>query len=423
MTLGDFTNDGQPELAVLGAFNHVGLMPLAPDGSLGPVKPRILLGSQQPSVRRILNADFDRDGNLDVVWIGNSNGASNLIVAYGNGAGQFTNPVVIPPHLATSFANMVVADFNSDGFPDVAAYTGTSSAPVAIDIYLSTGGARTFTLLSSAGGSSLGNFVTGDAVAMVAADFDQDGVLDLVSSQGFFLANQPEPQQSLFLRGNGDGTFQPAVVNASGIVGGLVDYAVGDVNHDDKLDLISIGQYSSVHVQLGNGDGTFQAPVLYNTNLVGAYGQVVLADFDWDGHLDIALTLTGITNGANGLAVLRGNGDGTFAARQRVADGIYSRSSALLVSDVNNDGRPDLIAGGSNFTAQDFTVLLNNSATLGACTFRDSFTYAASDGSLDSPPVTVRITIQPVNHPPVITSAPVTSANTGQLSRNCQKIT
>ena len=209
MTLGDFNNDGQPELAVLGTFNRVGLMPLASDGTLGPVQTGIFAGTTQPNARKILSADFDRDGNLDVVWM-----SSGLTVAYGNGAGQFTNPVVISP-TAAGFANIVLGDFNSDGFPDVAAYTGTASVPVAIDVYLSTGGSRTFTRVP---GSALETLVAGGANGMVAADFDQDGVLDVVLSLGFHLTNQTSGvQRSYYLRGNGDGSFQTAVVIASGI--------------------------------------------------------------------------------------------------------------------------------------------------------------------------------------------------------------
>jgi YD repeat-containing protein len=408
MTLGDFNNDGQPELAVLAAFNRVGLMPFAADGSLGPVQTGIFVGSSQPNAQKILSADFDRDGNLDVVW---TSGGS-LTVAYGNGAGQFTNPVFILAPTGTAFFNIALGDFNNDGFPDVAAYTGSSSVPLAIDVYLSTGGGRSFTRVP---GSPLAPIFTNATQGMVTADFDRDGVLDVVFSQGFHLTNQTVGvQQSMFLRGNGDGSFQPAVEIARGIQGGFVDYAAADVNHDDKLDLIGIAVFSAVHVQLGNGNGAFQAPVLYNAYHAGGFssqGQVVLADFDWDGHLDVALTTSGTR-----LSVLRGNGDGTFGAAQKFAFGDFERTAtSLLVADVNNDGRPDLIVGGRSFYAQDFTVLLNNSATLGACVYRDSFTYAASDGSLDSPPVTVRITIQPVNHPPVIVSAPVTSTNTGQL--------
>ena len=407
MTLGDFNNDGQPELAVLAAFNRVGLMPFAANGTLGPVQTAIFTPTSQPSAVQILSADFDRDGNLDVVW----RGVGSLTVAYGNGAGQFTNPVVILPRTGTGFFNIALGDFNSDGFPDVAAYTGSSSVPLAIDVYLSTGGSRTFTPVF---GTTLAPIFVNSIQGMVAADFDRDGVLDVVFSQGFHLTNQTiGVQQSMFLRGNGDGSFQPAVEIARGIQGGFVDYAAADVNHDGKLDLIGIAVFTAVHVQLGNGDGTFQGPVLYNAyspGTFGSFGQVVLADFDWDGHLDVALTTSGTR-----LSVLRGNGDGTFTTAQKFAVGNHERlSSALLVADVNNDGRPDLIVGGSSFYAQDFTVLLNNSAARDACTFTDSFTYAASDGNLDSQPVTVSVTIKPVNHPPVITSVPVTAATVGR---------
>lgn len=405
MTLGDFNNDGRPELAVLASFNRVGLMPIAADGSLGAVKTGIHVPTPHPNGIKILSADFDRDGNLDVVWIG----VSGLTFAYGDGAGQFTNPVFISPTPGAAFSNIALGDFNSDGFPDVAAYM-TSPA---VNIYLSTGGGRTFTLVP---GNALSAAAQTSVHGLLVADFNGDGMPDVVVNEGFHLTSQPSGvQQTLFLRGNGDGTFQPPVAVARGIAGGFVGYTAGDVNHDGKLDLIGIAQYSTVHVQLGNGDGSFQPPVFYDAGVAGSAGQVVLADFDWDGHLDIALTATSLGNSPLGLAVLRGRGDGSFTAAQRFATGTYERTnSSLIVADVNNDGRPDLIVGGRSFYAYDFTVLLNNSATLGACTFTDSFTYAANDGVLDSQPVTVRLTIKPANNPPVITSVPVTAATVGK---------
>lgn len=45
----------------------------------------------------------------------------------------------------------------------------------------------------------------------------------------------------------------------------------------------------------------------------------------------------------------------------------------------------------------------------------DSFTYKASDGSLDSNVATVTITVVPVNDPPLITSTPPTAATVGAL--------
>jgi hypothetical protein len=140
----------------------------------------------------------------------------------------------------------------------------------------------------------------------------------------------------LVLIGNGDGTFQAP---ASIPVGAGISYGVvGDFNGDGKPDLaISSGFSGAMSVLIGKGDGTFQPPKNYAVGI--DLQSVAMADFDGDGKLDLAVIDSGATTEAQSLAVLRGNGDGTFTAP--VHFGVNSPYQ-LAVGDFNKDGKPDL---------------------------------------------------------------------------------
>jgi uncharacterized protein (TIGR03437 family) len=130
--------------------------------------------------------------------------------------------------------------------------------------------------------------------------------------------------------------------------------AVGDVNGDGRLDIITVAQGSGVSffmgVSLGNGDGTFRTPNIVSTD----YGptQVAIRDFNGDGKPDVVITHC---CSATDMTYFQGNGDGTFSAETHF-NGPTS-PAAMNVIDVNRDGVPDLvIAGGYGAVA----TLLNN---------------------------------------------------------------
>jgi hypothetical protein len=88
------------------------------------------------------------------------------------------------------------------------------------------------------------------------------------------------------LLGNGTGTFQPRLDYNTG--GFPTSVAVADMNGDNNLDLIvADSQGNSAQVLLGRGDGTFKSPVSYNSGGRGPFS-FALGDFNHDGRLDIA---------------------------------------------------------------------------------------------------------------------------------------
>jgi hypothetical protein len=155
-------------------------------------------------------------------------------------------------------------------------------------------------------------------------------------------------------------------------------------------------------VLLGNGDGTFQPVVTYQSGAGGNGTAVAVADVNGDGKLDIVATDQSADNGIHhGLvALLLGNGDGTFQAAQTYDSGGFLTNS-VAVADLNGDGRPDLVvanicAGDTlNCEGSSVGVLLNNTPF---CTTPPVVTLSTTPNSLWPPngkmvPVTVSGTI------------------------------
>lgn len=173
-----------------------------------------------------------------------------------------------------------------------------------------------------------------DDDAFAVADFNQDGIPDLVST------NYESNQLSILL-GKGDGTFLPLPRLAADYEPDQV--ATGDFNADGIADIaVTYRDAANVAVMLGKGDGTFTAA---NHFSAGPDTQsIVVADVNGDGILDI---VTGNVSSQT-ISTLLGNGDGTFAAPVNL--GIPAEPFGLLTADFNRDGIPDLAVSGSTDT-------------------------------------------------------------------------
>ena len=118
---------------------------------------------------------------------------------------------------------------------------------------------------------------------------------------------------------------------------GAISVVAGDFNNDKRLD-VAVGGLSnqSLAMLLGNGDGTF-TPAAYVFD--GGANKLMAADFNGDGNLDIA---AGATTQTIETALLLGNGDGTFQAA--IFPSNLSGFGALFTAGLTNDGHADLVS-------------------------------------------------------------------------------
>lgn len=207
--------------------------------------------------------------------------------------------------------------------------------------------------------------------AVVAADFNRDGNLDLaVATSG---STGTDGNLSILL-GNGDGTFHPRVDYPSGIVPGWGGFAVQDLNGDGFVDIVTPNQCGScassdyVEVLLGNGDGSFQSPLKYATGKQPA--MAIVADLNGDGVWDLATANYGPSYVASTISVLLGNGDGSFRPHLDYAAGV--NPTGFMPGDFNRDGKVDFAVMNNN-PPFGISVLLGN----GDGSFKTPILYAS----------------------------------------------
>lgn len=240
---------------------------------------------------------------------------------------------------------IVSADFNKDGNVDVAV---TNYAAGTVSVLLGNGAGSLAAPVAYAASGSLSGVAVGD--------LNNDGKIDLVATG----------DDVAVLLGKGDGTFDTAVNTAAGSV--PQNSVVGDLNRDGKADVVTanvLDPFASVFT--GTGTGTLGTQVQPNVN---NSSDVVIADFNGDGKQDLAFSLFGDENDATGtgVAVFRGNGDGSFAAGTRYAFATGERAFSLASGDFNRDGRPDLVAAnggavGAGIPGADTLSVLINTGT------------------------------------------------------------
>ena len=212
---------------------------------------------------------------------------------------------------------------------------------------------------------STGAFSYPRSVAL--GDVNGDGRLDIVT------ANSSRSEVGVLL-GQISGGFAPVTAYSVGATSYPSSVTLGDVNGDGRLDIVTAnGNSSTVGVLLGQAGGGFAPVTIYSTGASSNPNSVTLGDVNGDGQLDIVTANTD----AGTAGVLLGQTRGSFGSVTAYSTGANSAPHSVTLGDVNGDGRLDIVTANSN-TATAGVLLGQTSGGFGPVT-----TY--STGGFNSP--------------------------------------
>jgi hypothetical protein len=358
---GDFNGDGQTDRAYLTYVTNANpknptVTVLLNQGLTGnPISVSTNLSGCTPQ-HQLVTADMNNDKKLDLVF---PCAEGYVAVMFGNGDGSFQAPSFYAVSGASAIATPV--DLNGDGYLDVVVSTQINPSSPAVAVLLNQGGSAPGILANpkSYSGAGQGSIGTGD--------FNGDGKQDVLTGSS---------SQFAIFYGNGDGTLQaPKTISGTGV------FVTQDFNHDGLTDVAyviqgSASSSSSLQVLLGNSTGAFttgvnlplsgtasySAPAIagstnngsnINLALVSDHTSILLGDGKGGFTLGQSYALSGpvvsetdsnghtnlVFNAANGLAILAGNGDGTFRGLPTLPVGL----NGFVATDLNGDGLADVL--------------------------------------------------------------------------------
>ncbi|QDV08000.1 FG-GAP repeat protein [Planctomycetes bacterium Poly30] len=313
--LADFDGDGDQDIVAVGTaratavwLENVGGGRYLGQRELGPDAVR----SEKYDVKAV---DLDGDGDPDVLFSGR---APQKVGWYENlGSGQFAEPRAIS-QAGGQLNDVQAIDVDSDGFLD----------PV-VNVQ------GTLVWFPNLGG---GNFAAQEAIVpspgastgFDGVDLDQDGDQDIV----FTNANQ---NQIKWIEQTSPGVWaSPALLSTS--ISSPSRPQVVDVDGDGLLDLVAVNESADVVVWLqGLGALMFSTPQLVFAPSHGTVAEYRMGDFDGDGSVDVV----GLGSDTEAYQWSRNLG-GDFSQPQGIGEETLMRE--LKIVDLDGDGDLDILA-------------------------------------------------------------------------------
>lgn len=315
--LADLDGDAVPDLAAVDGESLITLR----DRGVGSSFDRQVYPARVGGGARLQAIDLRNAGWLDFLVFGQN----GTWVFRNDGNGLFELLQTLP--IGFPFDDPLTADLNGDGFLDL-----VSESVLVLEIYFQRDGRFVRGATHVTGAKAFW-------ISPIAVDMDADGDLDLIAGR------DPESGFGRWLENMGGGVFRAPIIQDLG--GSVLAMACGDLNGDGKADVAALTSgRQGILVYQGDGKGNFAVGSTYGefqANEGPDPGRaILLGDLDGDSDLDIVLDLTDIVVGPSVL-ILRNRGDGAFDVVQEIFQG-----GRLKLVDLDDDARLDLILLGAS---------------------------------------------------------------------------
>jgi len=233
--------------------------------------------------------DWDNDGDLDLALAGYNTSVSPFrhLIIYENDSGTFSVGQNLSIADGVQDASLAWADYNNDGYLDLAVAGKRGTGELVTEIYKNVPGGQLSKDISQ-------SFLTGVGNGSLAwGDYDNDGDLDLA------LMGSDGPESVILEIYYNDETFNYVLKESTstslpGVQSGSL--AWGDYDNDGDLDLAVNGQDSSenpvakIYENSGDPDYTFSEDAGQPQLTDVRYGSLAWADYDDDKDLDLVMT-------------------------------------------------------------------------------------------------------------------------------------
>ncbi len=330
----DIDKDGVLDL-VAPQFNEESIaISLGDAAHPGTFLPPTFVPTMTSELYRITVADLNNDGFLDLVYSDAEDHFAGFILQNPLQPGTF-----LAGHYAgATVARPLVADMNHDGVPDLILFQTDPYQTKTSNIAILPGDpAHPGSFLPP----TLFPMVFNDIISATVADMNGDGLPDIV------VGNYIAQSVSIFINDPAHpGTLLPRHDYPAQTP--IFDLAVGDLNGDGHPDVVVGGVLSGVGVLLGSAlePGTLLPASTYAVSMTPQGGRslgIALGDINGDGKLDVVSGNYGPV-----FDLLWGIGDGTLAPPVPYATGPTPDTfdgESMAVGDVDGDGLQDVLVG------------------------------------------------------------------------------